>query len=233
MSVASPAGGSSSGRAPALGILLALSLLAAAWPAAAGQRLGREAARLNRKAEGLFLEGKYVEAEAHFARAYAAEPNATVLFNVGLCQEKQGRPLDAWRSYERLLRQHPKLAFRADVEARSLALQQALAKTHTQLKLRTRPPGAAIYLDGSPAPAGTSPHEAWLPAGPHRARIVLEGFLTVQEELVLVAGTPQEHDFALVAEDAPGRIELQEAGLGTTVSVDGKVVGTTPTHAIV
>jgi len=215
----------------ALCALLSAVVLALSLPASGKGRLGRQAARLNRKAEAFFLKGELAKAEEHFTKAYAAEPNPTVLFNLGLCQEKQDRPLDAWRTYKRLLAEHSDLSFRSDVEARTIVLERVLAKTHTHLKLRTQPPGATLYLDAEANPAGETPYAVWLARGEHRVRLILEGHLTLEKELDLSSGGTSEQTLTLVAEGAPGRIELLEAGEGATVVLDGEPVGTTPDKA--
>lgn len=212
-------------------VVLAAVLIMTTGAAEARQPLSRSARRLNRKAEALFVKGEYVQAQEYFTRAYAAQANATILFNVGLCQEKQARLLEALRTYRRLLDVHTEVSFKADVEARAAKVERRLRKTHARVELRTEPPGAAVYLDGSAAPAGTTPYVEWLPSGAHRVRLALDRYLPVQEALELQAGADTERGFTLVPEGAPGHLLLVDVGEGATLRLDGKELGTAPSQA--
>ena len=57
-----------------------------------------------------------------------------------------------------------------------------------QLKLSSSPPGAQVVIDGKPA--GATPLDVSLPAGPHEIMVSAEGRVDVVKSVTIVKGTP-------------------------------------------
>jgi serine/threonine-protein kinase len=97
------------------------------------------------------------------------------------------------------------------------------------LAIESEPSGAAVWLDGAPAgqaPVVLSP----LALGPHRVRVVREGYAPAEVQLHATEGmglVPLR--FALSGVTAPVAVRTQD---GVTVIIDGHEVGRTPLAAV-
>jgi len=175
-----------------------------------------------------FAAGRYEAAEQSFRTAQTARPSSPLIVNIGKCQEKQGKYVDALESYRAFLEQEPSAPNKGDVEATIQYLEEKISLTMARLEITSTPPGATVHLDGSIQPAGITPLSRWLPFGTRRLRLALEGHLPLVQELTLTRDGPQRLELKLVAENAPGRIELANVLDGAQVVLDGQDVGQTP-----
>lgn len=94
------------------------------------------------------------------------------------------------------------------------------------VELRSEPPGAEVFVDG--VRLGSSPLGVGsLSVGEHRVRLVKEGFLPLEEAVVLREDeVPAPFDFAL--QPATVALFLESVPAGARVRVDGEDVGATP-----
>ncbi len=106
-------------------------------------------------------------------------------------------------------------------ETFAFALQPAWATLH----LDSRPPGAAVVLDG--VPLGTTPLEAELLQGTRTLILSHPGHKPVRLDLPVEAGATLHLD-AVVLPPADGSLALGSTPSGATVTVDGAYRGTTP-----
>lgn len=89
----------------------------------------------------------------------------------------------------------PLIAGFADVLAMGKLHPEPLEKLETPegtVRLRTDPPGAAIYVDGDPETVGPTEKILSLPAGKHKITMNMPGYERVVDEVTVSAGTPLE-----------------------------------------
>ena len=213
-------------------LALALVLLGGAGPAPA-QQLVRDpvAARHYEKGRKLYRQKRYDKAEEAFRKAYALDSTPKLLFNMAKCQEKGGRHIEAISSYEGYLDAKPNAGNRKEVELTIRYLEEKALRTHLHLYIRTTPPGASVYMDGSEKPVAFTPSKHWLSRGKHRVRLHKEGHLPITRQLDIAKLGTKELELTLVPEDAPARISFPGALAGAQVMLDGKPAGTTPLKA--
>jgi tetratricopeptide (TPR) repeat protein len=89
----------------------------------------REARALTDSAEGDYRGGRFEAAAVGYQRAYALVPAPQLLFNIGQCQRKLGRPKRAKTFFEAYLRAWPEAPQRPMVE-------QLIAEVDAQLRER-------------------------------------------------------------------------------------------------
>lgn len=169
-------------------------------------------------AKKLLIEGKaafeaqsYAKAIALYMRAFTLEPHPLLLFNVAQAHRLAGCPERAASFYERYLTLDPKgvqagaakalLATiknerqRDGANCSSLAIQedarpeQASAATG-QLKLRSKPSGLVVMIDG--VKVGVTPLERELAGGSHMVALVQAGRLVGERKIELEAGAVTE-----------------------------------------
>lgn len=114
------------------------------------------------KARELFSEGvrlyqqsDWEGAKKRFREAEAEHHAAAIVYNIGLAEEKTGRPQAAIDAYEAYIAE---VGERGDLTASATtAIVQIKART-TRLKIDSKPAGARLFVDGSPLsePAPTS-----------------------------------------------------------------------------
>jgi len=107
-----------------------------------------------------------------------------------------------------------------------------------RLLVRSTPAGAHVFVDGrdsGPTPVAVRD----LAYGPHRVRIVLDGYDAVERSVVFAAARPaQSMSVTLLREADPqtratagggtGALTIESRPAGAKAFVDGKLVGTTP-----
>jgi hypothetical protein len=76
-----------------------------------------------------------------------------------------------------------------------------LATAPVRFVVRTRPHGAAIYIDDKPA--GQTPIDVSMAAGPHRMLIEREGFSPLERSFTLVSGVDESLDLDLLRLPSP------------------------------
>lgn len=120
---------------------------------------------------------------------------------------------------------HRPFAGRAAVSAgRSFAVSAVLEPLPGSIRVVTAPAGATVFLDDRRL--GTSPVTARdLPAGPHRVRLLKDGFDPVARTVRLELGEDRTEEFSLVS--AGGSIRVVTVPAGVEVRVDGVPRGRT------
>lgn len=159
-----------------LELVVLAALMAAPLAPASAQPSAGDAFTRGREA---LLSGDYDVACAHFEAAIALEETPGLRLNLGYCEEKRGRLLEAWRQYQRALELLPAQdARRAATQQRSSDLTSSSLAT---ILLIGPAGGAAIEarLDGAPTKLGVldviapGPHQVtFVPPGAGAARVV-------------------------------------------------------------
>lgn len=180
------------------------------------------------KGKRAFGAGEFDKAATLFGEAHATCPDPALLFNGAKAHEQAGDPIAALTHYERFLAAAPKARNRKAVQRSIDSLRAKLATTHTELTVRSTPPGAAIHLGAAAEPVGTTPWTSWHKHGTLHLRLVLAKHLPASRELELGPKGPSEVTVKLVSEHAPGTVTLLDASEGATLTVDGEAAGTTP-----
>ncbi|MDC0674188.1 PEGA domain-containing protein [Nannocystis radixulma] len=101
-------------------------------------------------------------------------------------------------------------ALTADQAARLLAKLDALAKPPPAFEIATTPPGALVFIDGQLV--GAAPVERNVLEGKHVVRVMSEGYVPEERELVAVAGLRESLQIDL--RRTPESLKLRGAGWG-------------------
>lgn len=101
-------------------------------------------------------------------------------------------------------------ALTADQAARLLARLEALAKPPPALEIATRPPGALVFVDEQLV--GVAPVERNLLEGKHVVRVMSEGYVSEDREVVAVAGVRESLQIDL--RRSPETLKLRKVGIG-------------------
>ncbi|MES1210299.1 MAG: hypothetical protein ABUS79_30545, partial [Pseudomonadota bacterium] len=153
--------------------LAAMALLAslpAARARAAAPNPGwehRQAERDAAEGQRLLKEGLYDDALFKLRAAYSVEPTAETAFGIAGAQRGGGRTLDAYASYETLLRDHGSELTAAERQSAETALAELGLKTGT-LKLAIADPEASCTVDGEPVAGDAAGKPIRLLIGAHK-----------------------------------------------------------------
>jgi tetratricopeptide (TPR) repeat protein len=139
------------------------------------------------RGQALFDAGKFAEAEAAFAEAYAAVPNPVVLLSTSECEVHLGKLDDAYVALQRYLQERPDAPDRAEVERKAADIVGLPAT----LVLSSEPSGAAVKLDGHDTGAKT-PTEISTARGPHTIGLSLPGYEPASETVQARIGARHE-----------------------------------------
>lgn len=122
-------------------------------------------------AEGVkrYREGDYEGARALFKQADAAHHAPAIVYNIARAEERLGHPQAAIDAYEAYLGEAGEKG--EFTQAAIVAIAQIRASAR-QLRIETKPPGARVFIDGSPA-RDVAPTRVLVPAGRHH--VVAEG----------------------------------------------------------
>lgn len=116
-----------------------------------------------------YRDGDYEGARALFKQADAAHHAAAIVYNIARAEERLGHPQAAVDAYEAYLGEAGEKG--EFTQAAIVAIAQIRASAR-QLRIETRPPGARVFIDGSPA-RDVAPTRVLVPAGRHH--VVAEG----------------------------------------------------------
>lgn len=97
----------------------------------------------------------------------------------------------------------------------------ALVARNAYLTVRSDPKDASVYIDG--IYAGQTPLSLTLLSGEHNVKIIKEGYLTVEKEIVLSANEKRVLDVTLQPEGA--RVYIETDPTGARIFVDGYELG--------
>lgn len=125
-----------------------------------------------------YKEGRYDDALVEFSRAQALAPHPDTLFNVALAQQRLGRHVDAWRTFDELLGQAEDDQEREEI----LAIQSASRPHVAWVRVLGDSPGVVCF-DGRPLPTDdgergamlTEPGMHRIDADHARREVMLEG----------------------------------------------------------
>ncbi len=191
-----------------MAIALRLSILGCLAGAAWGQleTPAEEAPAEHPKAQGAyeagvghFEAGRYADAIREFNKAYRADPNPVLVFNMARAFEELKEYASAIEFYRRYLEMSPDAEDRAAVEdaLRTLELLQKQSQPAlVALAVTSEPDGARVLIDGREV--GTTPARLELPAGQHFVAVEKDGFTRASAEVELTADTPAKQHLALV-----------------------------------
>ena len=208
-------------RVQRVGLAVAVAIsaaLLAANAAAQPREPGEDALRFEKMAKAAYHAGRYADAVAGFEAAQDASGMAKYLYNLGRCHQKLGQLDRAIHYFERYLEDDPAAVDREEVRTLIDAMRIGLAKTHGEVKVWARPPGAAVRLDGGEGPAtGTTPFSAWLPFGHYRLTVSKEGHQAAFREVDVVPDRPLGLKVTLARADGSGpAAKVDEAGSAET-----------------
>ncbi|MFZ5890086.1 MAG: PEGA domain-containing protein [Myxococcota bacterium] len=220
----------------ALASLLVVALLApsafaqgapptATPPAPAGRlsdTLTGEAKNEYEAAKILYADGDYAGAALKFHHAYSLSHDARLLWNEAAAEKNQRH----YARVEALIREYVQKggatteAERADAQA----LIETVRAFIGDLRITSNEPGATIYIDN--AEAGVTPlaNPLRVDMGPRRIRVTKPGFKEFNQTVEIVGGGQSTLDARLNQETHEGTLRVV-GGVGTTIRVDGKVVG--------
>ena len=174
---------------------LAGPLVPSAWAEEAGARdlAKRKAAKLGRKGKAAFKKGRYADAISAFSAAYEANPKPKYLYNLAKAYMKNGDLEQAVRTAEDFLQTGPSPKDRAEMEIGLAYLHKKLEQTRVQLGVRSEPAIAEFHAEaGGRTVGGTTPWSGWLPPGPCKLTVLLEGHTPAERAFVLALGEPRE-----------------------------------------
>ena len=165
----------------------------------------------------LVAKARYEPALAAFFQSNRLSPNPSVVFNIARCLELLGHYDEAF-SY---LSEFSDMAKTPEDQADARAALDRVLPQVARLNVRTRPEGAALYLDRKNlGQVGLSPRLLAAPEGTHDVIVELAGHRSVRREVVLVKGAVAELQLELVR--VLGRVEITSSPPGAVVRIGGK-----------
>jgi tetratricopeptide (TPR) repeat protein len=165
----------------------------------------RAAQSQHRAAVKAYSRGKYQEAIALFSAADAQFPKAEFSFNVARAYEALADGSSALAYYRDYLRraENPRDAVAVNQRVRVLAAQLA-SRGMQQLTLLSSPRGAEVVVDR--VRVGLSPITLDLTPGKHAVTLRLDGYQAISAEVELLADSPRDVSFMLLAVPKPAAI---------------------------
>ncbi|HEX2879019.1 MAG TPA: PEGA domain-containing protein, partial [Polyangiaceae bacterium] len=169
--------------------------------------------------------GRYEQSRVAFAQAYALEPLAELLINLGHAELKTGRYVEGSRHIAKALRE-------AEIglgERRAAERALETAEPYVaRVKVVVNPDGAAIVIDGEDV--GTSPmiYVWYLEPGEHRIRASKEGFRHDEQTVGISRGQAKTVNLTLAPANASRKVvtpgappKSLDSGLDAGVSDEG------------
>jgi hypothetical protein len=226
--------------------------LLAPWRAAQAADDDKRVSGLRAVAKSAFDGGRYEDALRALEECYRLTSDSKYLWNIGITAEKSywatpsdetlRKAVDSYRAYlekapkggkrglagQNLRKLEPLLPKPALVDAANpdvapAPLPTPPVVTRTGVMISSPTPGARIELDGKLTANGFL--QADVAAGPHRVRVVAEGFDTVERELPVQVGALVGVDIPLAAK--PGLLDIVGPS-GAELTVDGEPKGELP-----
>lgn len=207
-----------------LGCFFSAPRLLAAPPSSSMQ----EAKRRFEEGVAAYDAGRYEASRVAFAQAYALEPLAELLINLGHSELKTGRYVEGSRHIAKALRD-AEIGL-GERRAAERALQSAEPYV-ARVKIAVNTDGATIVIDGEDV--GTSPMiYAWyLEPGEHRIRASKEGFRHDEQTIGISRGQAKAVNLTLAPANASRKVvtpgappKSLDSPLDTGVSEDGRSV---------
>ncbi len=174
----------------------------------------------------LYEQGNLDGAVVEFEASYALEPLPVVRFNIAQCLKGLYRYAEAADEYTRYLTDSQSVPAerRAAVRATIAELRSLIAP----ITLSVEPAGAEVRVDGRTM--GTAPLAAplQLTAGRRVLEVVLDGHVTVREEIAVIARRARTIRVRLARQETAGTLRVRSSPLHARVRIDGLEVGAAP-----
>lgn len=213
--------------------------------AAAAQDNRADAQKAFRAGQQAYEAGQYEVAARAFERAYKALPIPAIAFSTAQAHRKQyiidkepGRIKRAIELYRVYIAKVPKGGRRDDAVTSIAELEPKLERMMatmrqpivmpkidavTELMVSARGvKGAKAWIDGK---QGDAPLMLQVTPGPHKVRVVAEGYFPVEETHTAVRG--KFITVEVMLKPKPALIQVDAPG-GTMITIDGRPSGTTP-----
>ncbi len=160
-----------------LATALSFAAIEVAGSPAIDEATAEEATAQARYEQGVqaYREQRFKDAIELFLAADRLEPRPALAFNVARAYEKLREPARALQHYRDYLRRGPDPSNVEEVKTRVRELEANLAERGVQqVTVRSKPPGATLYIDGTVR--GTTPWTGELPIGAHQVHAEHEDY---------------------------------------------------------
>ncbi|HVT05992.1 MAG TPA: hypothetical protein VHO67_00970, partial [Polyangia bacterium] len=177
-----------------LGAVALLASLPAGRARAAAPNPGwehRQAERDAAEGQRLLKAGLYDEALFKLKAAYSVEPSAETAFGIASAQRGGGRTLEAYASYESLLRDHGSELSADQRQSAETALAELGLKTGT-LKLAIADPEASCSVDGETVAADAVKKPMRLLIGAHKVVLTKPNGTATSYDVIIRRGKETE-----------------------------------------
>lgn len=193
----------------------------------AAERRGRA---LKEQGDAQFRARQYLDAVATYDRAYAAHPDVRVLYNKGRALEALGRYAEALSTLRRFEgAASPEL--RARLQGLS-GLMEQIAQRVGALVVRVDVPGAQVVWGDQVL--GTTPLSGpvLVNAGVAKLQVLKEGFFPFEQDVTVQGGGSTSFDVTLKSKARHGKLVVDSAVSGASISVDDRRIGVAPTEVL-
>lgn len=209
-------------------------LLLALLPALAlaqGKKEKEEAGAHFTKGIDFYKEGNYAAALAEFNAAYKAVPSYEVLFNIGLSQRRLFKYGESVKTLNQYLTEG---GAKVPKDRREAVKKELDAIRDLVAEVTIKVEGAPAYVEIDGEKLGKSPFKDPFLIGPgkHTFRAERDGEEPDEKTMELVSVTKIE--VALkprVKELPPGDLTIESSPANAVITLDGKIMGTTPVKA--
>ncbi|MDB4938854.1 MAG: hypothetical protein JWP87_5826 [Labilithrix sp.] len=170
----------------------------------------------------------WATAATEYAAANKAAPSADALEGLANAQYQQKHDTEAYAAYDEWLKAYGAKANAAKKKTNEARLAEIAARTGL-LAVDSPEAGATITVDDKPMGTTPLPAPLRLSTGPHRVRVMKEGFLPFDQAPNVAAGATATLQVKLEAQSAKGRLSVREkTGKPLRVIVDNVDMGEAP-----
>jgi tetratricopeptide (TPR) repeat protein len=180
---------------------------------------------LDRQAKVLYGRGEYQGAYDAFMAAYEASSEARYLYNAAKTLERLGRTSEAYKTYDRYMRESSGAEERA--AAARILVQLCPELDGVTLRVSSVPAGAQVSVDGQAFPV-PSEVDVCLASGSHDLILSKAGYLDALRVVDFTAGSHEALRVELKRAAGTGKIAVTSGGVGARVRLDGREVGEAP-----
>jgi len=149
------------------------------------------AGKLFKEGNALRAQEKYGEALERYQEAYKLFKSYKIELNMALALHEMGREAEAAEAYERFL-----WSGKGKIEQQMMELARGklaeLAGKLGALQVVSPLKKAAVVVDGLPRGLVGNPWPIYLKPGKHQVKVKIEGYVTFQEDVALIAGEKKE-----------------------------------------
>lgn len=168
----------------------------------------QEAIEHFKKGVGFFEKGKFEAALVEFLKSHELRPNWALRYNIGVCYEETGQPVDALEQFRLYLEEGgdtiPEQR-RAEVQEHIADLEQGMGF----MVVKVNETDAQVIVDDFRK--FTSPMDDPIPveAGFHRLEVRKQGFHTYRAKVTVTSGEEVVHEVELEPVEAPGEEDVE------------------------